>query len=205
MKSKRKKGGSKREVNVKTRKLIDKNKLKSSPVEKSSAPLRSIYCLKNKSQLKEIEKKEDCFILDYVPDDPLHKISISSSNNNNELSIVAEKGQVACRDFPHSRHTCAKYPFNRTKHESYCQLCYCFVCDTVAPCIMWTGSSEHCHAIDTEDWEFRRECMQVFHKAKKTLEEAEYAMNNKSSMSVSLRKTVQKFRRTLLNFSKVIY
>ena len=61
--------------------------------ESKSAPLRSIFCLKDKSKLKETEKKEDCFILDYVPDEFLHKFSVATDNAN-EVSIVAEKGEV---------------------------------------------------------------------------------------------------------------
>ncbi|WOG94430.1 hypothetical protein DCAR_0313726 [Daucus carota subsp. sativus] len=135
--------------------LMDKN-------ESKSTPLSSIFCLTDKSKLKETEKKEDCFILDYVPDDFLHQFSISN-NNTNEVSIVAEKGEVACRDFPHSRHNCARYPFSKTNHESYCQLCYCFVCDRVAPCRMWT--EWHCHATNNEIWksykQLRREIMRL--------------------------------------------
>jgi hypothetical protein len=29
--------------------------------------------------------------------------------------------QVACRDFPHARHACAKYPFASTPHHSHCE------------------------------------------------------------------------------------
>lgn len=28
--------------------------------------------------------------------------------------------QVACRDYPHARHLCAKYPFSSTPHERHC-------------------------------------------------------------------------------------
>lgn len=28
--------------------------------------------------------------------------------------------QIACRDYPHPRSACAKQPFSRTPHESYC-------------------------------------------------------------------------------------
>lgn len=29
---------------------------------------------------------------------------------------------MACRDYPHSRHLCLKFPFHTTPHESYCEL-----------------------------------------------------------------------------------
>ncbi|WOG94428.1 hypothetical protein DCAR_0313724 [Daucus carota subsp. sativus] len=165
-------------VNVKTRKLIAKDKSNSHRGENT---VRSIFCLKTKSKLRETEKKEDCFILDYVPNDSLHEIS-TSNDNENEVYIVAEKGQVACRDFPHSRHTCANFPFRKTNHESYCQMCYCFVCDKVAPCIMW--SSGHCHATNNETWKWQRTLMkmrkhvQVMDRYLKVLDEVLTAWEN---------------------------
>nr|KJB42396.1 hypothetical protein B456_007G150500 [Gossypium raimondii] len=61
---------------------------------------------------------------------------------------------IACRDFPHPRHDCAKFPFSLTSHEQHCELCHCFVCDTRAPCCYWgSGIStiDHCHATDKEE------------------------------------------------------
>ncbi|XP_056162936.1 RPM1 interacting protein 13-like [Syzygium oleosum] len=50
-----------------------------------------------------------------------------------DLVVIAEKGQVVCRDFLHSRHLCQKFPLATTPHERYCELCYCYVCDSAAP------------------------------------------------------------------------
>ncbi|KAL1820046.1 hypothetical protein ACET3Z_014915 [Daucus carota] len=136
-------------------KRSDNSKTKLSVKKKQSTPLRSILCLKNRASLKEIEKKEDCFIFDFNPDDSLSKLPVSN-NNDADISVVAEKGQVACRDFPHSRHNCAKYPFTKTSHESCCRFCYCFVCDAAAPCVMWTGSNGHCHVVDNEAGKLQR-------------------------------------------------
>ncbi|ONI25772.1 hypothetical protein PRUPE_2G319800 [Prunus persica] len=62
---------------------------------------------------------------------------------------------VACRDYPHSRHLCLKFPFETTPHESYCELCYCYVCDSAAPCVLWKLA--HCHASEhIGDWKSRR-------------------------------------------------
>ncbi|KAJ6804343.1 uncharacterized protein M6B38_182765 [Iris pallida] len=108
----------------------------------------------------ELEIDEDCCILDYDPfdttaDEIKKKLSFSKDHGNDEeeedISILAEKGPVACRDYPHSRHLCAKYPFKKTPHESYCPQCYCYVCDVVAPCSYWKRSvAAHCHATDEE-------------------------------------------------------
>lgn len=69
---------------------------------------------------------------------------------------------------------------------------------------MWTGSSGHCHAIDNEIWELKREGMRLIHEAWKTIKEAEKVMNKNSSVLVWLRKSVQQLHKTLLNFGKNI-
>ncbi|CAH1446609.1 unnamed protein product [Lactuca virosa] len=137
-------------------------------------PLRPIFCLKRKSAIKEFDDKEDCFILDFNPEEDsvdLSKKDVENGHQNNphdspDVSLIHEKGQVACRDYPHSRHLCVKHPFTKTPHESCCKLCYCFVCDVPAPCMYWTGSNGHCHAIDNEGWKsmkdvFRRKSMKT--------------------------------------------
>ena len=49
--------------------------------------------------MREIEEREDCFILDFDPNDSLNLSQISKSKdlrnpNSPDLSILAEKGQV---------------------------------------------------------------------------------------------------------------
>ncbi|XP_059660192.1 leucine-rich repeat extensin-like protein 5 isoform X2 [Cornus florida] len=67
---------------------------------------------------------------------------------------------IACRDYPHPRHLCAKFPFASTSHEKHCDLCHCYVCDAHAPCVHWgtgTSSMDHCHATDKEElWKLKR-------------------------------------------------
>ncbi|KAG8389139.1 hypothetical protein BUALT_Bualt02G0198100 [Buddleja alternifolia] len=71
---------------------------------------------------------------------------------------------VACRDFPHARHLCAKFVFASTSHEVHCSQCHCYVCDSLAPCSHWgTGASsvDHCHASDKEEhWRSERKSKQ---------------------------------------------
>ncbi|MED6202775.1 hypothetical protein PIB30_109017, partial [Stylosanthes scabra] len=73
--------------------------------------------------------------------------------------------QVACRDYPHARHACANFPFSSTPHETHCDQCHCYVCDTLAPCLMWgTGLQvlDHCHANDKiELWRIQRKNFKV--------------------------------------------
>ncbi|PIA58569.1 hypothetical protein AQUCO_00500476v1 [Aquilegia coerulea] len=120
-----------------------------------------------KDENKKIKEKfddydEDCTILDSDPFaliDVSKKLSITNIDDDGkvkggedeDISIVSEKGQVACRDFPHARDLCVKFPFNTTPHLSYCDKCYCYVCDSAAPCEFWTAiSGGHCHATEKD-------------------------------------------------------
>ncbi|AQL05456.1 RPM1 interacting protein 13 [Zea mays] len=61
---------------------------------------------------------EDCQIL---AGDPLaSNIEVAPAAASDEIAVVAERGKIACRDYPHPRSACAKHPFSRTPHERYC-------------------------------------------------------------------------------------
>ncbi|XP_039030910.1 uncharacterized protein LOC120165471 [Hibiscus syriacus] len=113
---------------------------------------------KSKSRNSSVRKNvnvedDDCIVLE----GDLEKVVTDVNDNHedsDELFIVGQKGQVACRDFPHPRHDCAKFPFRSTSHEQHCELCHCFVCDMQAPCCYWgsgISSTDHCHATDKEE------------------------------------------------------
>lgn len=108
------------------------------------------------------DSDDDIMVLDGDPDKPVAGDDDKGDGKyrSDDLCIVGQKGQVACRDFPHSRHLCANFPFNSTSHEKHCNLCHCFVCDSPAPCIYWgTGVSlsDHCHATDKDErWKLQR-------------------------------------------------
>ncbi|WJX40643.1 hypothetical protein P8452_28096 [Trifolium repens] len=144
----------------------NKSSYLSSPMEET--PIRAVVCLKRKEDVKRFEETEECFILDFDPFDSidLSKLSLENKNNNDhddtsDISIVAAKGQVACRDYPHARHLCGKFPFTTTPHESFCEKCYCYVCDSVAPCKYWTDSYDaHCDA--DSNWEEERNANKLF-------------------------------------------
>ncbi|KAL3850016.1 hypothetical protein ACJIZ3_011898 [Penstemon smallii] len=100
---------------------------------------------------------DDCVVLDGNPD----KVAFVGNgrtddvDDSDDLVIVGEKGEVACRDFPHSRHLCAKFLFASTPHNVHCSQCHCYVCDSLAPCTLWgtgTSSIDHCHATDKEEY-----------------------------------------------------
>ncbi|XP_024314255.1 uncharacterized protein LOC106866148 isoform X2 [Brachypodium distachyon] len=98
---------------------------------------------------------DDCVVLDGDPDRPVAVAGRFPTGGcgSGELEIVAEKGQIACRDFPHSRHLCSQFSFNTTPHVKHCSMCYCFVCDAPAPCRYWGNGltiDDHCHATDKE-------------------------------------------------------
>ncbi|KAF6144392.1 hypothetical protein GIB67_024619, partial [Kingdonia uniflora] len=110
------------------------------------------------------ELDDDCMILDGDPDKPVEIVN-DNGNGSDELSIVGEKGQLACRDYPHPRHLCATFSFGTTAHEKYCHLCHCYVCDSPAPCSYWgTGIYEfdHCHSTDKEElWRAERKSFKL--------------------------------------------
>ncbi|KAK7823508.1 hypothetical protein CFP56_035400 [Quercus suber] len=65
------------------------------------SPIRSIFCLKEKADMKRIEEIEDCFILEFDPYEPLDVFNLSMNNNlidghpdgANDLFVIAERGQ----------------------------------------------------------------------------------------------------------------
>ncbi|KAL2339535.1 hypothetical protein Fmac_007475 [Flemingia macrophylla] len=121
-----------------------------SPRPKDSSPIRAIACLNKIDDMRRFEETEDCFILGFDPSAPV-PLSTSCAD---DLAVIAEKGQVACRDYPHSRHLCLKFPFKTTPHESHCEMCYCYVCDSTAPCNYWKGM--HCNAENVGYWALQR-------------------------------------------------
>ncbi|XP_078440230.1 RPM1 interacting protein 13-like [Wolffia australiana] len=92
------------------------------------------------------DSDDDCEILDGDPDKSLKPVK-QEAVCSDELMVVGETGQVACRDFPHSRHLCAIFPF-KTSPSKFCKMCHCYVCDVPVPCANW---SVHCHSTDKEE------------------------------------------------------
>lgn len=65
----------------------------------TGTPVRPIFCLKNKLEIKEFEEKEDCFILEFDPNETLDLSTLSvldhhDGDHSPDLSVLAEKGQV---------------------------------------------------------------------------------------------------------------
>lgn len=68
---------------------------------------------------------DDCVVLDGDPDKVItigEDKGSAGDSSSDELQIVGEKGPVACRDFPHSRHLCSNLPFNATSHVKHCSM-----------------------------------------------------------------------------------
>uniref|UniRef100_A0ACD5TM27 Uncharacterized protein n=1 Tax=Avena sativa TaxID=4498 RepID=A0ACD5TM27_AVESA len=103
---------------------------------------------------QKIRIDEDCCILsaDTLAAVKAPPVVVPAAAADEDFVVLAERGQVACRDFPHARYACAKFPFASTAHESYCEQCYCYVCDIAAPCKTWKGHTNygHCHASDKD-------------------------------------------------------
>lgn len=75
--------------------VIDVDFCDSPTSEEGESPLRSIFCLKNREKMSEVEEKEDCFILGFDPYDFSNlSIPISPLDSSTDLLIIAEKGKV---------------------------------------------------------------------------------------------------------------
>ncbi|CAI9768711.1 unnamed protein product [Fraxinus pennsylvanica] len=119
---------------------------------------------------------DECVILDGDPDKLLavenSKVD-DDDDDSDDLLVVGEKGQVACRDFPHARHLCVTFPFASTPHDTHCDRCHCYVCDSLAPCVHWgSGISniDHCHATDKEEfWRTQRKSLKESDKTQPIL------------------------------------
>ncbi|VFQ68292.1 unnamed protein product [Cuscuta campestris] len=102
----------------------------------------------------------DCVVLEEDPAESVKPSHGKRSYDSDDLIIVSEKGPVACRDYPHPRHLCVKFPFASTPHKNHCDRCHCYVCDSLAPCGFWGNGisrKNHCHANDKDKlWKARR-------------------------------------------------
>ncbi|EFH42278.1 hypothetical protein ARALYDRAFT_495496 [Arabidopsis lyrata subsp. lyrata] len=100
--------------------------------EEDDTPLRGIFCLKTRQDMKRFEETEDCFILDFDPFDSfdVKKLTFTDDDHHEgdkDLAIIHETGQ-----------------------------CYCYVCDKPAPCAEWIISTSHCNAYDSTSWNLCR-------------------------------------------------
>ncbi|XP_074562243.1 uncharacterized protein LOC141818691 [Curcuma longa] len=111
-----------------------------------------------------VDDDDDCLVLESDPDKPV-LVESDQGRGGDDLLIVAEKGQLACRDYPHPRHLCANFPFSSSLHEKYCKLCHCFVCDSPAPCNFWANgdlTTDHCNSTDKEpSWRALRQSFKL--------------------------------------------
>ncbi|KAM3409270.1 hypothetical protein ACQJBY_001934 [Aegilops geniculata] len=89
------------------------------------------------------EEDDDCCEID--PAEFAKKLNLKASDDD-DVVVVAAKGPVALKDFPHPRYLCGNYPFDTTPHESRCRKCYCSLCEVPASsCLEWKGTEGHCH------------------------------------------------------------
>nr|XP_025623316.1 uncharacterized protein LOC112715719 isoform X2 [Arachis hypogaea] len=118
----------------------EKNLVICSGEEEEDSPIRAIVCLKCKDDIKRFEKTEDCFILDFDPSQSLDFSKISLHDNDAaaaDVSVLAQLGP-----------------------------CYCYVCDSAAPCKYWTQPlSPHCDADGSSYWKGQRNNMRLVAKA----------------------------------------
>ncbi|WOK99032.1 hypothetical protein Cni_G07744 [Canna indica] len=62
------------------------------------------------------DEDDDCCVID--PVDVVRTLNLGRPSD--DVILVADKGPVALRDFPHPRHLCANFPLDATCHEEYC-------------------------------------------------------------------------------------
>lgn len=102
---------------------------------------------------------DECCVLDTDPG-AVEAAEIAPTYDSDELVVTGEKGAVACRDYPHARHSCIQFPFKTTPHASFCTQCFCYVCDSLAPCSLWgdgNNTNNHCHATEEPLWKTLRQ------------------------------------------------
>lgn len=91
---------TKKKTKSKRRKRLSKKEEEEE--EDDGIPLRGIFCLKKRQDMKIFEEKEDCFILDFDPNDSFdaRKLSHSpESDDDDDVAIIHEKGQVCLLGF----------------------------------------------------------------------------------------------------------
>ncbi|XP_059599421.1 RPM1 interacting protein 13 [Vitis vinifera] len=105
----------------------------------TSSEEEPIICLRD-MDMKKLEETQDCFILDFDPfDSNIHLSSLSiteehADSDDADLHVISQKGQ-----------------------------CYCYVCDSAAPCKYWTAPQPgHCHATEQDaHWKLQRKCRMI--------------------------------------------
>ncbi|KAL6642647.1 hypothetical protein ACP70R_020828 [Stipagrostis hirtigluma subsp. patula] len=82
---------------------------------------------------------DDCQIL---AGDPLAaaEVAPAAPAGNEDITVVAERGKVACRDYPHPRSACAKNPFSSTPHERHCDKLFLLCVRHCCPMCVLEGS-----------------------------------------------------------------
>ncbi|KAL3517751.1 hypothetical protein ACH5RR_020340 [Cinchona calisaya] len=129
----------------------------------------SVKCV---NKIADADSDDECVVLDGDPDKPVEIENDRREDDSDELLVVSEKGQVACRDYPHARNLCVKFPFSSTPHDRHCDQCHCYVCDSLAPCLQWSttnSSIDHCHATDKDEfWKAQRKSSKKNDKAPPT-------------------------------------
>ncbi|TKY62295.1 31 kDa ribonucleoprotein [Spatholobus suberectus] len=87
------------------------------------------------------DDEDDCVVLEGDPEKGVTTVD-DSPTGSDELRVVGEKGQIACRDYPHPRNHCVKFPYSSTPHEKHCDqvkiiICCLRLCQNLDLCINW--------------------------------------------------------------------
>jgi len=80
----------------------------------------------------------------------------ADDDDDDDVTFVGRTGALALVDFPHARENCAQHLWKPGSERTYCENCYCFVCDIPAStCREW---EQHCKATHSSpQWQQKRD------------------------------------------------
>ena len=80
----------------------------------------------------------------------------ADADDDDDVTFVGRTGALALVDFPHARENCAQHPWKPGFERTFCENCYCFVCDIPAStCREW---EQHCKATHScPQWQQKRD------------------------------------------------
>ena len=89
----------------------------------------------------------------------------NAENADPDLVVTGQSAfRGALNDFPHARNLCATFPFHLHPPRATCPNCFCFVCESPAPCDSWGAGDDpnvdHCRASDSDPaWVAKRDAL----------------------------------------------
>ncbi|XP_062374599.1 uncharacterized protein zgc:112980 isoform X3 [Sardina pilchardus] len=143
----------------------------------------SVIILSSSSSEDESDTEPAVFVVEKVPP-VLQQVGAVEVVDDDLAITYAQKGAV----LPHARSDCPSHPFRETSDDelgnlSFCEQCFCYVCDTLASeCQVW---STHCNAHShCNVWRTQREmrALGILHKLGFTMEDMDQEIRTAESL-----------------------